>query len=182
MKKNKAIFLDRDGTLNKDPGYVHKIEDFEILPGVIEGLKLLQKHFLFFIISNQSGIGHGYYTIDDFHKFTNVLLNKLAEKNIKIEKIYFCPHLPEENCECRKPKTKFVNLCVDEYNIDLKSSWVIGDHLSDVLLGVNAACKTVLLLTGHGSEEFDKLKLRNIDPTIIAPDFLTAAKKIIGLI
>jgi len=178
MNENKAIFLDRDGTLNKDFGYVYKIEDFELLPGVIEGLKMLQDEYIFIIITNQSGIGRGYYTVDDFHAFNNLLITTLAKEGIEIKKIYFCPHQKDENCDCRKPNTKYINQAVSEFNIDLKTSWMIGDHPSDVNLGTNAGCNTVFLLTGHGMEHYHELEEKKFTPTIIAEDFLTAAKKI----
>lgn len=178
MNENKAIFLDRDGTLNKDSGYVHKIEEFELLPGVIEGLKLLQDEFLFIIITNQSGIGRGYYTVDDFHAFNNLLITTLAKKGIEIKKTYFCPHLKDENCDCRKPKTKFINQAVSEFNINLKRSWIMGDHPSDVQLGTNAGCNTVFLLTGHGKEHYHELEEKKFNPTLVAKNFLTAAKMI----
>jgi len=178
MNENKAIFLDRDGTLNKDSGYVYKIEDFELLPGVIEGLKMLQDEYIFIIITNQSGIGRGYYTVDDFHAFNNHLVKDLAKEGIELKKIYFCPHQKDENCDCRKPNTKYINQAVSEFNIDLKKSWMLGDHPSDVNLGTNAGCNTVFLLTGHGMEHFHELEEKKFTPTIIAEDFLTAAKKI----
>lgn len=84
MTKNRAIILDRDGVLIEDKDYAYKIEDFELLPGVIDGLKLLNKKFLFFIVTNQSGIGRGYYTIEDFHKFNNYLIEILKQKKIEI--------------------------------------------------------------------------------------------------
>ncbi|TFG09111.1 MAG: HAD-IIIA family hydrolase [Promethearchaeota archaeon] len=180
MKKLvKAIFLDRDGTLNEDKGYVHKVEDFALLPGVIEGLKLLKNEFIFIIITNQSGIGRGYYTVDDLHAFNKLLIEALDKEAIEIKKLFFCPHIPEDKCECRKPNTHFIDLSTNEYNIDLKNSWVIGDHPSDASLGINAGCNTAYLLTGHGPEHYEELEEKNINPTIIAKDFLSAAKKIL---
>ncbi len=180
MEKNKAIILDRDGTLNEDQGYAHKVREFKFLSGVIEGLKLLKSDFLFFIISNQSGIGKGFYTIEDFWKFNDYLTTNLKNNNIKIIKTYFCPHKIEDKCICRKPNIKYINDIVSEYNIDLKNSWVIGDHPSDVQLGINAGSKTVYMLTGHGKEHQGDLKKKRIFPTFIAEDFLTAAKYIIS--
>lgn len=179
MRKNKAIFLDRDGTIIEDKNYTYKVEDLELLPGVIEGLKLLQKDFIFFIITNQSGIGRGYYTVADFHKFNNHLIKQLKKNSIKIEKTYFCPHLKEDNCECRKPKTKFIDTIVSEYNIDIINSWMIGDHPSDVLCGINVGCRTVFLLTGHGQEHIHDLEKNGISPNIITSSFYEAAKEII---
>jgi len=172
----KAIFLDRDGTLIEDRGYAYKIEDLKIYPGVVDGLRLLQRDYLFFIITNQSGIERGFYTEEDFHRFNNYLLEQLKIENIKIEKTYFCPHI--KGCDCKKPSTKYIEEIASEYSINLQESWVIGDHPSDIVMGRNAGCKTVYLLTGHGRKHFDELKLKRINPTIISVDFLSAAKDI----
>ncbi|MEJ2249544.1 MAG: HAD family hydrolase [Candidatus Lokiarchaeota archaeon] len=176
---NKAIFLDRDGTLNEDSGYVHKVEDFKLLPGVIEGLNLLKKEYIFFIITNQSGIGKGYYTEDDFWEFNSVLINELERNNIKIEKTYVCPHTKDMQCDCRKPKTKFIKDIVSEHGINLKNSWMIGDHPSDVQLGINAGCRTVYLLTGHGVKHKHELEEKRIKPDFKVTNFLDGVKKII---
>jgi len=181
MSKKQVIFLDRDGVLIEDKNYTYKIEDLEVLPGVIDGLRLLQEQFLLFIITNQSGIGRGYFTIKDFHNFNNNLLNKLKEADIKIENTYFCPHIKEDNCDCRKPKTKFIELILSNYIIDLKNSWMIGDHPSDIEFGVNAGCKTIYLTTGHGDRHLEELEVRGLEPTIITDNFLDASKKIIEL-
>lgn len=172
---NKAIFLDRDGTLNEDEGYVHKIEDFKLLPSVIEALKLL-KNFKLIIITNQSGIGRGYYREEDFHKFNGKLIEELNKRGVKIEKTYFCPHKPEESCDCRKPNIKFVKQAEKEFNINLKESFVIGDHPHDIELGKKAGCKTVYLLTGHGEKHKDELIQK---PDFIAKNLIEAAEWII---
>ena len=101
----KAVFVDRDGVITEDIGYVHKIEDFKLVPNAIEGLKLL-KDYKLFIITNQSGIGRCYYKIEDFLNYNKRVLKELQKHIIKIEKTYYCPHKPEDNCECRKPKIK----------------------------------------------------------------------------
>lgn len=174
---NRFVILDRDGVLNEDPGYVHKTENFKLLPGVIEALNLLKNNFKFIVISNQSGIGRGYYTEEDFHKFNNHLINELKKYGIKIEKTYFCPHMPEENCDCRKPKLKFIKKAEEEFKIDVKNSFVIGDHPSDIRLGKNANCKTIYLLTGHGEKH--KEEVNDIKPNFIANNLLEAAKWIL---
>ena len=181
MGKKKALILDRDGTLIEDKDYAYKIEDLEILPGVIEGLKLLQKEFLFFIVTNQSGIGRGYYTTEDFHNFNNHLIRLLKEENIDIIRTFFCPHLREDDCECRKPKTKFIKDIINEYDVNIQESWMVGDHPSDIQFGINGGCRTVFLTTGHGEKHIDDLKTLNIKPTIISDDFLSIAKDILGL-
>jgi len=179
LVKNKAIILDRDGTLIEDKNYTYKIEDFELLPRVIEGLKLLRNYFLFFIVTNQSGIGRGYYTIQDFHNFNNHLLKILKKEKINILKTYFCPHLREDNCECRKPKIKFVEEIINEFNVDINNSWMIGDHPSDIQFGINAGCRTIFLTTEYGDKHIDELKSLGINPTIICDNFMDATKEIL---
>jgi len=180
MTKIKALILDRDGTLIEDKNYAYKIEDLELLPGVIDGLKILQEEFIFFIVTNQSGIGRGYYTEDDFHNFNAHLILLLKEENIEIKKTYFCPHIREDNCDCRKPKTKFIDNIVSEFNINIKESWMFGDHPSDIQFGINGGCRTVFLTTGHGENHVDELKSLKITPTIISSDFLSAVKELLN--
>jgi len=181
MGKIKAIILDRDGTLIEDKDYAYKIEDFELLPGAIEGLKILQKNFLLFIVTNQSGIGRGYYTDKEFHKFNDHLIRILKENQIRIERTFYCPHVKEDNCECKKPKIKYIREIVDGWNVDIKKSWVIGDHPSDILFGINAGARTVYLISGHGKKHFHELEDEGIKPTMISSNFLNTAKKIIEM-
>ncbi|MHA1459755.1 MAG: D-glycero-alpha-D-manno-heptose-1,7-bisphosphate 7-phosphatase [Promethearchaeota archaeon] len=181
MGKIKAIILDRDGTLIEDKNYAYKIEDFELLPGVIEGLKILQKNFLLFIVTNQSGIARGYYTDREFHKFNDHLIGILEENQIRIERTFYCPHVKEDNCECKKPKIKYIREIVNGWNVDINNSWVIGDHPSDILFGINAGSKTVYLISGHGKKHFNELEVEGIEPTMISSNFLYTAKKIIEM-
>ena len=169
---NKAVILDRDGVLNKDPGYVHKIEDFELYPDVMAALKLL-KGFNLFIITNQSGIGRGFYTEEDFHKFNDHLINKLRKEGIEIKETFYCPHHPDEECSCRKPGTKFINDAAKKYNLELKRSFVIGNHPHDIEMGHKAGLKTVYMLTGHGKKHLKDLKHK---PDFTTEDILEAAK------
>jgi histidinol-phosphate phosphatase family protein len=181
MSEKRAIILDRDGVLIEDKNYTYRIEDFELLPGVIDGLKKLGKNFLLFIVTNQSGIGKGYYNIDDFNRFNNHLLKILNQNEIRIENTFFCPHLKEENCACRKPKQKFMNEIRDEWNVNLEKSWMIGDHPSDIIFGKNGGCKTIFLTTGHGKEHLKDFQEIGIQPDFVFNDFISAEKKIIEL-
>jgi len=150
MKKNKAIFLDRDGVINEDLDYVHKIEDFKIFPGVFEALKMLQSAgFKLIIITNQAGIGRGYYTEEDFFKLNNHMLEIFEKQGIKINEVYFCPHKPEDNCECRKPKIKFIGQAIEKFNLDIKECWLIGDKIIDIEMGEKAGCKSLLIFSKY---------------------------------
>ena len=166
----KAIFFDRDGVIVEDIGYHHKLEDFKLISNAAEGLKLL-KDYKLIIVTNQSGIGRGYFAMKDFEKFNNYLILELKKHNTKIEKTYVCPHKPEDNCECRKPKTKLIKDAAKEFNIDLTKSFMIGDKKIDVQMGQNAGVKTILVLTGNGMKEKED---SNAD--YIARDLLDAAK------
>ena len=178
MSKKRAIILDRDGVLIEDKDYSYKIEDLEILPGVIKGLKQLQSNFIFFIVTNQAGIGKGYYTVEDFHKYNEYLISILNENKIKIEKTFFCPHVKEDNCECRKPNPKYLNEIADQWDVDMSSSWMIGDHPSDIQFGINGGCKTVYMVTGHGEKHLHDLEVKGIKPTSMHSTFLEATKDI----
>jgi D-glycero-D-manno-heptose 1,7-bisphosphate phosphatase len=178
---DKAVYLDRDGTLNDElHGYVHKIEDFKLLPGVIEGLKRLSKEYVFFIVTNQSGIGRGMYKKEDMDKFNEKLVDELKKETIEIKKIYHCPHTPKEVCDCRKPSARYIKEAEKEFNIDVKSSWVIGDHPHDIGMGIKAGCRNIYLLTGHGEKHLNDLEKNNIKPNFIAKDFSQAAEFIMN--
>ena len=152
--KQKAIFLDRDGVINIEKEYLCKIEDFEFVDGVFEALNYLQNQgFLLFIITNQSGIGRGYYTIDDFSKLTNWMIDVFEMKGIKIDMVEFCPHAPDVECSCRKPKTGMIDKISKHYEIDFEHSWLIGDKQSDIECAINVGIKnTIQVKSGHDFE------------------------------
>lgn len=140
---NRAVFLDRDGTINIDKHYVYQVEDFEYLPGVVEALKLLQSaEYLLIVITNQSGIARGYFTEEDYKELEQWIKSDLKSKQVNLTASYYCPHLPEavlpqykKFCTCRKPKLGLFEKAINEYQIDIKKSYVIGDKLRDL-----AAC------------------------------------------
>lgn len=139
--KNKALFLDRDGTINIEKNYVYKIEDFEFIEGVLGLiLKYYKQGFLIIIITNQAGIARGYYTDKNYKNLTNWMLNQFDLNGIKISGVYYCPHHPEitGNCNCRKPNPGMINQAIHEFNIDASKSILIGDKKSDILAGENA--------------------------------------------
>jgi D-glycero-D-manno-heptose 1,7-bisphosphate phosphatase len=135
----KAFFLDRDGVINIDTGYVYKIEDFVFENCIFDALKFIQeKGFDIYIITNQSGISRGLFAESDFLKLTNWMLAEFEKNDIKIKSVEFCPHLPNDNCCCRKPNTGLLERLTTNFNIDLYNSWIVGDKFSDIELAVNA--------------------------------------------
>ena len=139
--KKKALFLDRDGTINVDKGYVFKPEDFEFQPGIFELVKeYATNNFLIFVITNQSGIARGLYTEKEYRILTDYMIEQFANRGIRIEKVYHCPHLPETDgpCDCRKPNPGMIVEAINEYGINPKRSVVIGDSERDLLAGINA--------------------------------------------
>lgn len=129
----KAVFLDRDGVINEDSGYVSKISDFKFINGVFEALSGFKKFgYLLIIVTNQSGIARGFYTLDDFEKLNKFMLDEFTKNGVFIDKVYFCPHSPEENCECRKPKAGMILQGLKEFDINPQNSILIGDKISDI--------------------------------------------------
>jgi len=138
-KTRKALFLDRDGVINVDHGYVSTIEEFDFVEGIFELLRVFVQHnYLIFIVTNQSGIGRGYYDNSDFQILTTWMLHALKAEGIEIEAVHHCHHAPEEHCFCRKPAIGMVDAILFEHNIDLEKSWLIGDKQSDIDLAYNA--------------------------------------------
>lgn len=142
----KVAFLDRDGVINYNYGYVGTVERFDLLPGVVEGLlKLKEAGFELIIITNQSGIGRGYFTVNDYRSLTDYYVNLLSESGIQFLDIYFCPHYKfskhveyRKECDCRKPKPGMISAALRKYEIDINSSILVGDSLSDIEAGAAA--------------------------------------------
>ena len=150
---NRAVFLDRDGTIIEDKDYLSDPEQVVLIPGAAEALKRLQDAgFKLFIVTNQSGIGRGYYTLEDMHRVNARLLEELARHGVQIGKIYFSPEAPEEPSRGRKPSPQFLFDARDEFGIDLRQSYMIGDKPTDLECGRNAEVKrSILVRTGHGA-------------------------------
>lgn len=146
MALNKAILLDRDGTLNVDHGYVGRVEQLEWIPGVIEALKSLsQAGYDLFVVSNQSGLSRSKYTWADLLNLERAMINDLASAGIKIQAWFYCPHLPElvGPCSCRKPHSALLSKALESGTYDLSQSWMVGDSPRDLeaglALGLNVA-------------------------------------------
>lgn len=143
---NKAVFLDRDGTINVDYGYVHEVDKLTFIPGSLEALKRIQEMgYYLFIVTNQSGIGRGYFSREEYAFFTSKMLTQMREKGVFIEKIYTCPHTDADNCICRKPKTSLFVQAIKEYDIDTRKSFAIGDRNRDLKICEEYPVKGILL-------------------------------------
>lgn len=179
---NKAIFLDRDGTINEDPGYLGDPEQVVLLPTVGEALSILknQLNFLLIVISNQSGVARGFISEDDVINVNQRINELLKSFNTKIDKFYYCLTHPEfnseEECICRKPSPQMIFQAVKEFDIDLSKSFLIGDNVTDIEAGFNAGCRTILVKTGYGLESISMLQLQNKFPSFVAENLMDAVK------
>lgn len=152
-----ALFLDRDGTLIKDNGYIKDIKKVVFYPFTFDVLRKLQQKYLLFIFTNQAGVGKGLVTMQEMESVNSYFLDQLQQQQINISKVFICPHKKEDLCDCRKPKPYFIDQACNEFEIDLSQSFVIGDHPSDIELGINRGIKGIYLLTGHGRKHFHEL-------------------------
>ena len=160
----KAIFLDRDGTINVEKDYIYKSEDLVFEEGTIEALKTFKNlGYILIVISNQSGIARGYFTEEDLNIFNNNMNEILKKNGIGITEFYCCPHHPDgigeykKVCECRKPNNKMIEDAIKKYNIDREKSYMIGDKTSDIGAGLKSNLKTVLVKTGYGLKDMEKI-------------------------
>ena len=155
----RAVFLDRDGTLNRDTGYVHSKQNWQWLPGVVETLKRFHAvGYLLVVVSNQSGLARGMFGEQDLRTLEAWINEDLAASNAVIDAWYYCPHLPEITgpCDCRKPQPGLILRAAAEMNIDLARSWMIGDRVRDVRAGLAAGCRSILLHPAGGGYEDDE--------------------------
>lgn len=187
MLMNKAVFLDRDGTINEEMGYINHISRFKMFEFVPEAIKIFNEAgYLVIIVTNQSGLAKGYFDEALLNKIHQYLLEQVKQKSAVIDKIYICPHHPAEgkgkyklDCMCRKPKTGMIDSAKKEFNIDISKSFVIGDRHKDVQFGQNAGLKTIMLMTGYGKGEYTYQKGQwNSNPDYICENLLDAANLI----
>jgi histidinol-phosphate phosphatase family protein len=147
----KAIFLDRDGVINKrtESGFVLKWDEFEFLPGVIDAIKLInRKKIPIYVISNQSCVGRGMVTLEEVQDINARMLKELEKQSAHIDQVYFCPHHPDDGCDCRKPRTGLFKQAAKEHDVDFASSWFIGDSGTDIQAGKASGCGTYLFKAG----------------------------------
>ena len=170
-----AIFIDRDGTLIEEVNYLSRVEDLRIFPFTAAALNLLKENgFLIIVVTNQSGIGREVYTEAAMHRIHDAIQTEL---NGAIDAFYFCPHLPNARCKCRKPGLGMIEAACSDFEIDMSRSWMVGDKKIDVETGFNANVLSALVLTGYGTNH--KSKLEQL-PNLISADLMEAATGIVA--
>ena len=188
--KRPAVFIDRDGTINEQMGYINHINRFHILPGVPEAVKLLNNNdYLVIIVTNQSGVARGYFPIELIEEIHSHMKEVLKKEGAEINAIFFCPHFPRSRvkeyaieCDCRKPSTGMIRQALDEFDIDLTQSYMIGDHFTDLEFASNADIKSIMVKTGYGLGEVGYLLPKlSYKPVYVADDLLDAVKWILEL-
>ena len=184
-----AVFLDRDGTINVEGGYINHVDRFGLIEGAAEAVILLKNNGLkTIVVTNQTGVAQGYYPESHLARLHNKMKALLKEKGAELDAIYYCPHHPSigeppyrQDCDCRKPKLGMIRKAEKDLSVDARKSYMVGDKISDVEFGRRAGCKSILVLTGYGKGEleYNRDKL-NGEPDYIAEDILDAAKWIVN--
>jgi len=184
-----AVFLDRDGTINEQMGYINHLSRFHLLPGVAEAIRILNdRQIPVVVITNQSGLARGYFPRELLEQVHGKMHDQLAEQGATIDGVYVCPHHPEAvaeqyrvRCNCRKPNTGLLEQAAAELNLDLHRSFLVGDRWSDVRCAVRAGCTPVLVLTGYGRGDHLYIGPGQDDqPEFVAESLLEAVRWIIG--
>jgi D-glycero-D-manno-heptose 1,7-bisphosphate phosphatase len=175
----RAVFLDRDGTINIEKEYLYRAKDFEFIPGAPEAVQLLnQAGIMVVVVTNQSGVARGYYTEDDVENLHRHIARELERSEAHIDAWLYCPHHPSGRgsyalpCDCRKPLPGMLLEAARRYDIDLENSTMIGDKLADIEAGHAAGCRTILVRTGYGAGEEQYVG----SDTIVCDDLLSAVK------
>ncbi len=185
--RNKAVFIDRDGTLNEEMGYINHISRFRLYPFIPEALKVLKEcGYKLIVVTNQAGIAKGYFTEQLLKEVHEYMQSKLAESSVELNAVYYCPHHPDaeieefkKNCSCRKPNPGMIEKAQLNFNIDLSMSFMIGDRYKDVIFGKQFGLKTIMVLTGYGKGEYTYQRNSWDDgPDYICENLLEAAQYI----
>ncbi len=185
--KKPAVFLDRDGTINEQMGYINHISRFVLLPGVSGAIRELNRMgYHVIVLSNQSGVARGYFPIQLVEQVNLLMKRALEEKGALLDAVYFCPHYPKGTvrpyageCDCRKPKTGLIDLACNDFEIDLKGSFMVGDRCDDIKMAVSAGIRGILVKSGYGKGEVEHvLPKMNFEPFYIAEDLPDAVNRI----
>jgi len=186
---HKAVFLDRDGTLNVEKNYVYKTDDFEFIDGAVEAIRLLNENdFLVIVISNQAGIARGFYKPSDVQVLHDYIQSELRKQGAHVDAFFYCPHHPEGKveefrkiCNCRKPATGMALEAEGKLKLDLKRSFIVGDSGIDMKLGENTGMKSILVKTGHGEETLKESKQRELNYEVAVENILEAVHYILSV-
>ena len=179
----KVVFLDRDGTINMDSAnYIKSRSEFEFIPGSIEAIRNLTINgFTSIVITNQSALARKYISPEELNAMHSLMCRSVASGGGKITDVFFCPHLPDEGCTCRKPAPGLIDQARQKYHIDLADSKMVGDSAKDIVCGLNAGCgRTVLVESGLNPDVAKELKQKSISPDFVANDLREAAEWIIS--
>jgi D-glycero-D-manno-heptose 1,7-bisphosphate phosphatase len=173
----RAVFLDRDGTINEEMGYINHLSRFRLLPGSAEAIALLNQAGLKVVVAtNQSGVARKYFPASLIGQVHGLMIELLAQHKARVEAIYVCQHAPDEGCSCRKPRPGLLHQAAAALHLDLDRSYVVGDRFHDIQLAAKVGAKGILVLTGYGRGELENYQGdRLVEPHYIATDLLDAA-------
>ena len=178
---HKAIFMDRDGTVSEEIGYMYHTHLYKPFPWTGPAIrKINESGIKAILVTNQSGVERGYFPESQVHEVHDILRIELARHNAKLDAIYYCPHHPETGCDCRKPRPGMLLRAQQELGIDLSQSYMIGDKYLDVDLAYAAGTRSVLVMTGYGREEYEKHKHLPQQPHFVAQNLLEAIESIMS--
>ena len=177
---NRAVFLDRDGVINEEVNYLRRPADFRLLPRAAAAIRLLRKHgWRVIVVTNQSGVMRGYYTDGDVTAIHERMRRDLARAKTQVDAVYFCPHHPDDGCDCRKPRTLLFERAAADLSLDLAASYFVGDKLTDLLPGRTLGGHSALVLTGYGRQALELARQRGFQPDYVADNLYSAAQWIV---
>jgi D-glycero-D-manno-heptose 1,7-bisphosphate phosphatase len=182
-KLRPAVFLDRDGTIIEEVGYLREPSGVKLIPGAAEGVRRLnERGVAVVVVTNQAGVGRGYFPESAVNQVHAEVARQLAGAGggARWDAVYYCPHHPGDGCDCRKPGPGMFRRAAAEHGLDLKRSFVVGDKVSDVRAGALLGCRTVLVLTGYGAEEVERARAAGLTPDYVAADLAAAADWVLG--
>jgi D-glycero-D-manno-heptose 1,7-bisphosphate phosphatase len=187
--KRRAVFIDRDGTLSEEVGYINHVSRFRLFPYASSAIKHLNENgWLAIVITNQAGVARGYFSEDTIHAVHNAMTSELKSNGAQLDAIYYCAHHPSVgeppyrlDCDCRKPKPGLISRAVKDFGINLEESWMVGDRYSDVELARNAGINSMFVMSGYGRGEWEHQRPNWTEqPDLVAEDLLEAVRFIVS--
>ncbi|MGB8507029.1 MAG: HAD family hydrolase [Pyrinomonadaceae bacterium] len=187
-KKRRAVFIDRDGTISEEVGYVNHVSRYRVFPYAAEALRLLREAgWLAILVTNQAGVARGYFNEEMIGQVHNQLAHVLEEGGARLDAIYYCPHHPtvgeppyRSTCDCRKPKPGLIRRAAEDFQLELSRCWMVGDRYSDTELARNAGVRAAFVLSGYGRGEWEHQRAAwTHQPDLVAENLLEAARAII---